>query len=114
MCVFQLSESNDLERITKILEHLAQSKDDKGNVKYMIQKYQLNQKVTKILKKYCNGEYGFDNYSSKSGKFQLSAIKVTRNLLDTDTQYFEYLTNSTIDYLAQIVEEAIIYAHQDA
>ena len=80
----------------------------------MIQKYQLNQKITKILKKYCNGEYGFDNFTSKTGRFQLSAIKVTRNLLDSDTQYFEYLTNSTIDYLAQIVEEAVIYAHQDA
>jgi hypothetical protein len=69
MCVFQLSESNDLERISKIMEHLATNKDTQEDVNYMIQKYQLNQKITKILKKYCNGEYGFDCPSSKSGKF---------------------------------------------
>lgn len=41
-------------------------------------------------------------------------VKVAGNLLQSDTQYFEFLTNSTIDYIAQVVEEAVIYAHQDA
>ena len=85
MCVFQLSESNDLERISKIMDHLACNKDSIEDVNYMIQKYQLNQKFTKILKKYCNGEYGFDCPSSKSGKFQLSLIKLTNSLLQNDT-----------------------------
>jgi hypothetical protein len=40
-------------------------------------------------------------------------IHVLQNLLIDDTQFYEMLTNGTFDYLSQIVEEAIIYSHQD-
>lgn len=36
----------------------------------MISKHQINNKLLKIYKKYCNGDYGFDHYASKTGKFQ--------------------------------------------
>jgi hypothetical protein len=45
-------------------------KNSTENILYMIQKHQINQKLLKIYKKYCNGDYGFDHYASKSGKFQ--------------------------------------------
>jgi hypothetical protein len=69
MCIFQLSESNDLLRISNILGFLAKEKDGIENVQYMVQKYKLNQKLQKILKKYCNGDYGFDHPYSKLGLF---------------------------------------------
>jgi hypothetical protein len=39
MCIFQLSESNDLLRISNILGFLAKEKDGIENVQYMVQKY---------------------------------------------------------------------------
>lgn len=81
MCVFQLAESNDINRITSILDYLATHKNSADNVSYMVSKYHLTTKLQKIFKKYCNGEYGFDHEASKNGTFQLALIQVTRNVL---------------------------------
>lgn len=67
MCIFQLQESNDLDRLTMLMDHLAVNKNSPESVIYMLSKFQLDNKLTKIYKMYCNGEYGFDHYASKSG-----------------------------------------------
>ncbi len=36
MCIFQLAESNDLDRISKILNYLASDKNSTENILYMI------------------------------------------------------------------------------
>ena len=64
-----------------ILNHLSINKDSPESVIFMLSKYQVDTKVAKIYKMYCNGDYGFDHYASKSGQFQLALIKLTRNLL---------------------------------
>ena len=69
MCIFQLAESNDLDRLAMIMNHLAINKDSPESVIFMLSKYQIDNKITKIYKLYCSGEYGFDHYASKSGQF---------------------------------------------
>lgn len=110
MCVFQLAESNDINRITSILDYLSVHKSSPESVSYMVSKYQLTPKLQKIFKKYCNGEYGFDHEASRNGKFQLALIQVTRNVLidhasnnDKDKSqvpFFDFLANQTMDYIA--------------
>ena len=86
----------------------------------MLSKFQLDNKLTKIYRLYCNGDYGFDHYASKSGKFQLSLVRLTSNLLRNQSQllggdgnqvinidqyvtndalFIQFLTNQTIGYL---------------
>ena len=67
MCLFQLSESNDIDRVTLILKTIAQKSRDTLN--QMSKKYNLTHKLISVLKKYCNAEYGFDHLSSKNGTF---------------------------------------------
>jgi len=69
MCIFQLQESADLDRITMILDHLATNKDSPESILYMLSKFQLDNRLTRVYKMYCNGDYGFDLYASKSGQF---------------------------------------------
>ena len=61
MSLFQLSESTDLSRITKIIEHLAVQPD--------LTKSKALVHLSKVLQRYCNGDYGFDSYYSTSGRF---------------------------------------------
>lgn len=61
MSLFQLAESTDLARITKVIEHLAAHTD--------LSKQKVNGSLSKVLQRYCNGEYGFDSYYSTSGRF---------------------------------------------
>ena len=41
MCVFQLAESTDINRITKILEFLAKEKSSPDSICHMVQRYNL-------------------------------------------------------------------------
>ena len=64
-----------------------------------------------ILKKYCNAEYGFDAIASRDGRFQYYMVKT---LVVTSAEYpvyLEYLQGKTLDWLSQIIEEALIYAN---
>ena len=71
--MFQFSESNNLERITNILQNLwTYSRDVLFK---LIQKYELDVKLIKVMQKYCNGEYGFDLNVSKQGLFQINYLK---------------------------------------
>lgn len=89
MCLFQLSESNDINRVTQILQTL--SSKSKDTMYQMRKKYNLSHKVISILKKYCNAEYGFDNISSKNGTFQYYLVKLIIILASDYAVFLEYL-----------------------
>jgi len=58
MCLFQLTESNDVNRVTQILQTFnSKSKETLNQLK---RKYNLTNKLINVLRKYCNAEYGFE------------------------------------------------------
>ena len=82
------------------------------------------EKLQKVFKKYCNGEFLFDHPASKSGRFQASLMSLTSKALlgfEENDQSFsstqnllEFLTSQCLDFLTQIFEEAMLYAHSSA
>ena len=46
----------------------------------------MNQKLEKVYKKYCNGDYGFEHPTSKSGRFQLAMIYLTDKVLNNGVE----------------------------
>ena len=89
MCLFQLTESNDLNRVTLILDTL--SLRSKETLTQMRKKYNLSQKIIHILKKYCNGDYGFDQQSSRHGQFQSNLLNLFILLSPDYVVFLEYL-----------------------
>jgi hypothetical protein len=75
----------------------------------------LPQKLLTILKKYCNAEYGFDTSSSRSGKFQYYLVKLMVWVAGCEySSMLELMQGSAVEWLTQIMEEAIIIAHEKA
>jgi hypothetical protein len=82
MCAFQIAESNDLERVTDIIEHLDSQKCcSSSQLIYMLSKYSLFSKIQLVLKKYCNGNYGFEHPISLNGRFQKAIIFLVVKIL---------------------------------
>jgi len=68
MCLFQLTESNELARVSAVLEEL--STKPKETIRHLSKKYKLHTTVSQnVLKKYCNGDYGFDKVIAREGQF---------------------------------------------
>jgi hypothetical protein len=42
---------------------------------YLIDRYSISSKISKVLQRYCDGIFGFDQYVTRSGKFQMSVIR---------------------------------------
>jgi hypothetical protein len=78
----------------------------------MQKKYNLSHKLIQILKKYCNADYGFDHLSSKNGTFQYYLTKLMTLLASDYAVFLEILQSQTLDWLSQIIEEAIIYLYE--
>lgn len=112
MCLFQLSESNDINRVTMILETLGNR--SKETLQQMRKRYNLNSKLVGILKKYCNAEYGFDQLSSRQGTFQSNLLKLLVVLTSDYVVFLECLQSQTFEFLSQLIEEAIIFSYEDA
>ena len=89
MCLFQLSESNDINRVTVILKTL--SAKSKESMNQLRKKYNLSHKLTHILKKYCSADFGFDHQSSKNGTFQYYLTKLLIVLSADYAVFLEYL-----------------------
>lgn len=107
MSLFQLSESTDLARITKVIEHLANQPD--------LSKSKAHGHLGKVLQRYCNGDYGFDSYYSTSGRFQNAVINILDHQLGADPHAMHYyIKDGTLGCLSQIIEESIIYIHREA
>ncbi len=112
MCLFQLTESNDINRVTVILKNL--SSKSRESIIQLRKKYNLSHKLITTLKKYCNADFGFDHVSSRNGSFQYYLTKLMILLASDYAVFLEYLQSSTLDWLSQMIEEAVIYAHDQA
>jgi hypothetical protein len=109
VCMFQLSESNNLDRITNVLQNLWTYSRD--NLFKLTKKYELDIKLVKIIQKYCNGDYGFDLNTSKSGLFQLNYLKAISKTFSWEV-LIERLANSDFyELYGQLIEEALIFAY---
>ena len=65
------------------MEYLNTNKcQNSSQLVYLNTKYQLAQKCQIVLKKYSNGEYGFEHPTSKSGRFQIAVIKLVDKVLN--------------------------------
>lgn len=80
----------------------------------MRKKYNLSHKLIQILKKYCNAEYGFEQLSSKNGTFQYYLTKLMLLLASDYAVFLEFLQTKTLEWLSQLIEEALIYANDQA
>jgi hypothetical protein len=112
MCLFQLSESNDINRVTLLLKTLSTKSRD--SMIQMRKKYNLSHKLIQILKKYCNAEYGFEQLASKNGTFQYYLAKLMLLLASDYAVFLEFLQTKTLEWLSQLIEEALIYANDQA
>lgn len=112
MCLFQLSESNDINRVTLLLKTLSTKSRD--SMIQMRKKYNLSHKLIQILKKYCNAEYGFEQLASKNGTFQYYLTKLMLLLASDYAVFLEFLQTKTLEWLSQLIEEALIYGNDQA
>ena len=90
MCLFQLTESNELSRVATVLEEL--STKPKETIKHLSKKYKLHTTVSQtVLKKYCNGDYGFDKVIARDGQFQLALLKLISILASDYLVYMQFM-----------------------
>ena len=111
LCVwmFQMSESNNLERISNVLQNLITYSRD--NLYKLTQKYELDDKLIKIIQKYCNGDYGFDLNVSKQGIFQWNYIKAILKWFSVDVLIQKLANSEFFELYGQLIEEALIFAN---
>ena len=95
-----------------ILKNL--SSKSRESIIQLKKKYNLSHKLITTLKKYCNADFGFDHVSSRNGSFQYYLTKLMILLASDYAVFLEYLQSSTLDWLSQMIEEAVIYAHDQA
>ena len=67
ICVFQIAESCDIVRVTSLLEYLASK--PRETVIQIRKKYNLHKTLVQVLRKYCTGDYGFDQDAAREGSF---------------------------------------------
>jgi hypothetical protein len=109
MCLFQLTESTDLNRVTSLLSTL--SRASRTSLASLRKNYNLPHKLLSILKKYCNAEYGFEAVASRDGRFQYYLTKMLVVTAAEYPVYLEYIQGKTLEWLSQLIEEALIYAN---
>ncbi|TNV74683.1 hypothetical protein FGO68_gene6543 [Halteria grandinella] len=112
VALFQLSESNDLSRVTQTLKSFASKAPEQ--LSQITQKYQLSHKLIGIVQKYCQCDYGFENQSSKTGVFQYYFVKLMIILAGDYAVFLEFLQGNILDSLSQLVEEGVILSYNDS
>ena len=78
-------------------------------------KFTLHSSLVTILKRYCNGEYGFDSHWCKAGLFQQKVLLIFNQLLDLGSSkvVVKLIQLSAFEFLGQMVEEAVIYLYKE-
>lgn len=66
----------------------------------MREKYELHVNINTVLKKYCNGDFGFDCVVARDGTFQYALLKLMSLLAQDVNVYFYFLKSSSIDFLS--------------
>ena len=108
LCLFQMAESHDLQRVTFILEMI--SKYSNQEIK-KLKKNQLSFKTLHVMKKYCHGDYGFDSEVAKLGYFQYFLMKVLIISSEYHIDFMDYMYEGIFDQLGQIMEESVIFIY---
>lgn len=106
--MFQISESNNLERISNVLQNLCSYSHD--HLYKLSQKYELDLKLIKIIQKYCNGDYGFDLNVSKQGIFQLNYFKAILKSFNCEILVEKLANSDFFELYGQLIEESLIFA----
>ena len=111
-CLFQLNETNDLNRITFLLDSITNQYLDRVE---QLCKSGFLKSLTNIIDKYCNGDFGFDNIEStkycifQNRLFQSLLALFEFNNLTLSKEFFK----DSLNQIAQIIEEGLIYIVQN-
>ncbi len=105
MALFTLSESTSLPKLTQALISLNSSEFTKQT--------SLPETLVGILEKYCNGEFGFEEEESVSGRFQIALVRVVVRVSGDIGVYRWLLEGKFLELYTQLVEEALILGFQE-
>ena len=67
ICVFQIAESCDIVRVSYLLDHL--NCKPRETLIQIRKKYHVHKTLVSVLKRYCNGDFGFDQNAAREGVF---------------------------------------------
>lgn len=107
-CLFQLSESNDIDRIVFLLDDILNT--HLGKLDYLTTS-NFPRILTKLILKYANGDFGFENSdNTKYCIFQNRMIKSLLTIIYHNSDLiFDIISSEVINGLAQIIEECCMY-----
>jgi len=106
-CLFQLSESNDIDRIVFLLEDILSTHLSK--LDYLVNS-NFPKILTKIIFRYANGDFGFENNdNTKYCIFQNRLMKSLLTLVNHNPNMIFEINPETLNALAQIIEECCMY-----
>jgi hypothetical protein len=110
-CLFQLNESNDINRIVFLLDNIINSYFSKILQSYS---YNLFSIISKIIHRYSNGDFGFDNNdNTKYCVLQNRLLKCLLALIESKPELVHEIDAETINLLSQILEECCLYIIQN-
>jgi len=110
-CLFQLNESNDINRIVFLLDNIINSHFAKILQSYS---YNLFSIISKIIQRYSNGDFGFDNNeNTKYCILQNRLLKCLLALIESKPELVNEIDVETINLLSQIMEECCLYIIQN-
>lgn len=109
--LFQLNESNDINRIVFLLDNLISSHLSKILQSHFNNFFNI---LTKILSKYSNGDFGFDNNeNSKYCILQNRLFKCILACLEHNVDLPSQIDPEIINIISQIMEECCLYIIQN-
>lgn len=106
-CLFQLSESNDIDRIVFLLEDILSTHLNK--LDYLVTS-NFPKILTKIILRYANGDFGFENNdNTKYCIFQNRLMKSLLTLVGHDPNMIFEISPDVLNALAQVIEECCMF-----
>lgn len=109
--LFQLNETNDIQRVSFLLQYIIEELIDKGE---LLARYRFFDVVVNLINKYSNGDYGFDNTMDvKYCIFQNRLFKVLVALFKHDERNLMNFSVESINKISQIAEECCLYIVQN-
>eukprot|EP00350_Pseudokeronopsis_sp_OXSARD2_P006401 CAMPEP_0170553122 /NCGR_PEP_ID=MMETSP0211-20121228/10958_1 /TAXON_ID=311385 /ORGANISM="Pseudokeronopsis sp., Strain OXSARD2" /LENGTH=158 /DNA_ID=CAMNT_0010861257 /DNA_START=864 /DNA_END=1340 /DNA_ORIENTATION=+ len=86
----------------------------KQTLQQLKKKHNLSQKTIQIVKKYCNGDYGFESQQARKGLFQRNLLNLLIILSQDYANFLEFLQSQALDFMCQILEEGVIFGYEDS
>lgn len=106
-CLFQLSESNDIDRVVFLLDDILNS--HMGKLDYLTTS-NFPKILMKVILRYANGDFGFENSDNvKYCIFQNRMIKSLLAIIYHNQDLIFDISSEVLSALAQIIEECCMY-----